>query len=230
MNRKRIAVLASGGGSNLQAILDHLTLLGDGSPADVVLVASDRGQSGALDKATRAGVEAVHLRDRATDSTEVLDLLRSRKIDLVALAGYLKMIPANVVDAFEGRMINVHPALLPRHGGAGMYGLRVHQAVVDAGDALSGATVHHVTHEYDRGPAIAQWPVGIAPGDDAHAVAARVLVAEHALYPRVIAALAAGDTQRFPLRPPPEYFAHAPITPDAVRRDIIAAFTNRTSS
>jgi phosphoribosylglycinamide formyltransferase-1 len=225
MNRKRIAVLASGGGSNLQAILDHLRSLGPDAAAEVVVVASDRAQSGALEKANRAGIEAVHLSDRNADSTEILSLLESRRIDLVALAGYLRMIPANVVDAFENRMINVHPALLPNHGGAGMYGIRVHQAAVDAKDAVSGATVHFVTHEYDRGPILAQWPVGVAATDDAHSLAARVLVAEHALYPRVIAALAAGDSKRFPLRPSPDYYANAPITPDAVRRDIIAAFT-----
>jgi formyltetrahydrofolate-dependent phosphoribosylglycinamide formyltransferase len=225
MSRKRIAVLASGGGSNLQAILDHLESLGRTSPGEVVVVASDREQARALEKAKRAGIDSVHLRERGSESTEILDLLESRRIDLVALAGYLKMSPPDVVDAFESRMVNVHPALLPRHGGPGMYGLRVHQAVVDAKDLVSGATVHYVTHEYDRGPVIAQWPVGVTPADDAASVAARVLVAEHALYPRVVAALAEGETQRFPLRPPPGYFAAPPITPDAVRRDIIAAFS-----
>ena len=219
---KNVAVLASGGGSNLQAILDHLASLGPKAAAKVVLVASDRPQSGALAKARAAGVEAVVLQDRIPDSTEILDLLTKRRIDLVALAGYLKLIPKNVVDRFGDRMINVHPALLPLHGGPGMYGIRVHQAVINTKAKVSGPTVHLVTHEYDTGPTLAQWEVGVLPEDDAPTLAARVLVAEHALYPRVLNALAAGESKRFPLRPAPSYIA--PITPEEIRRDISAAF------
>jgi formyltetrahydrofolate-dependent phosphoribosylglycinamide formyltransferase len=221
---KRVGVLASGGGSNLQAIVDHLTALGARAAAKVVVVASDRPQAGALAKARAAGVDAVVLKDRAPQSTEILDLLREHRVDLVALAGYLRLIPTSVVDHFENRMVNVHPALLPRHGGAGMYGLRVHQAVLNAKEAISGATVHLVTHEYDSGPVLAQWPVAVLPNDDASTLAARVLVAEHALYPRVIQALALGERERFPLRPDDGYLAHPPITPEQIRRDINHAF------
>jgi formyltetrahydrofolate-dependent phosphoribosylglycinamide formyltransferase len=221
---KNVAVLASGGGSNLQAIIDHLEALGPRANAKVVVVASDRPQAGALSKARAAGIETVVLRDREPASPELLDLFTDHAIDLVALAGYLRLIPAPVVDRFADRMVNVHPALLPKHGGPGMYGMRVHQAVLNAGEKVSGPTVHFVTHEYDSGPALAQWVVGVLPHDDAPALAARVLVAEHALYPRVIEALAAGETARFPLRPSESYLAHPPITPDEIRRDIIAAF------
>ena len=220
---KRVAVLASGGGSNLQAILDHLRSLGDKAAAEVVVVASNRPQAGALAKARAAKVEAVVLRDPAAQSPEILELLEQHRVDLIALAGYLKLIPTSVVDEFSGRMINVHPALLPKHGGPGMYGLRVHQSVLNAKETISGPTVHLVTHEYDSGPVLAQWPVGVLPDDDAPALAARVLVAEHALYPRVLQEIATGDTKRFPLRPPADY--RAPITPDEIRRDIIAAFS-----
>jgi formyltetrahydrofolate-dependent phosphoribosylglycinamide formyltransferase len=220
---KRVAVLASGGGSNVQAIIDHLASLGERSAAQVVMVASDRPQAGALVKARAANITAVVLKNFAADSTEILDRFAAEDIDLVALAGYLRLIPPPVVDAFAGRMINVHPALLPKHGGAGMYGLRVHQAVLRAGEKSSGPTVHLVTHEFDSGPVLAQWRVGVLADDDAHALAARVLVAEHALYPRVLQALAANETARFPMRPPEDYVP--PITPEEIRRDIIAAFS-----
>ena len=221
---KRLAVLASGAGSNVQAILEHFAELGGRAAAQVVVVASDRPQAGAIARARTANVEAVVLRDREPQASEILDLLTKWEVDLVALAGYLRLIPTAVVDEFEGRMVNVHPALLPRHGGPGMYGMRVHQAVLRAGEKASGATVHLVTHEYDSGPVIAQWPVGVLVDDDARALAARVLVAEHALYPRVLQAIAAGDSTRFPMRPSEEYLARAPITPEAIRGDIIAAF------
>jgi phosphoribosylglycinamide formyltransferase-1 len=221
---KRVAVLASGGGSNLQALLDHFAALGASAAAKVVVVASDRPQSGALVKARGAGIDAVVLKEREPTSTEIMDLFDSTGVELVALAGYLKLIPTVVVDRYNGRIVNVHPALLPKHGGPGMYGLRVHQAVLAANETMSGATVHIVTHEYDSGPVLAQAVVGVLPGDDASSLAARVLVAEHALYPRVVQALAAGETARFPLVPSDTTRARPPITPDEIRREIFAAF------
>ena len=221
---KKLAVLASGGGYNLEAILDYLESLGQGAAAKVVVVASDRPQAGALSKARAAGVEAVVLKDRSSESTEIVDLLTERGVDVVALAGYLRLIPVSVVDRYADCMVNVHPALLPKHGGPGMYGLRVHQAVLNARETVTGPTVHLVTHEYDSGPVLAQWAVGVLPTDDAAALAARVLVAEHALYPRVIQWLAAGERSRFPLLPDAGYLAKPPITPEQIRRDIIRAF------
>ncbi len=221
---KRIAVLASGGGTNLQSILDHFANLGSASPGEVTLVASDRPQSGALSRARSAGVETAVL-ERQTSSPEVLELFADAGIDFLALAGYLKLIPAAVVDRYSGCMVNVHPSLLPKHGGPGMYGLRVHQAVIRAGERITGPTVHLVTHELDSGPVLAQWPVGVLETDDAMSLAARVLVAEHALYPRVIEALLRGERARLPIAPDEKYFANAPITPDDITRDIIAAFS-----
>jgi formyltetrahydrofolate-dependent phosphoribosylglycinamide formyltransferase len=221
---KRVAVLASGGGSNLQAVLDHLASLGSRAAAKVVVVASDRPQAGALVKARAANVPGVVLRDRGAESTEIIDLLAEHEVDIVALAGYLRLIPTSVVDRYSDWMINVHPALLPKHGGPGMYGLRVHQSVLNARETVSGPTVHLVTQEYDSGPMLAQWPVAVLPADDASALAARVLVAEHALYPRVLQALAAGETKRFPLRASASRFANPPITPEEIRRDITSAF------
>jgi folate-dependent phosphoribosylglycinamide formyltransferase PurN len=111
-------------------------------------------------------------------------------VDLVVLAGYLKLVPADAVSAFDGRMINIHPALLPSFGGPGMYGIRVHRAVLASGATISGATVHLVNAEYDRGPIVAQWPVPVQPGDTPEALAARILEVEHLLLPAVVLAAA----------------------------------------
>lgn len=220
---KRIAVLASGSGSNLQAIVDYFESLGPDAAAKIVVAASDRPQAGALARARSAGIETVVL-DRDSTSPDLLGRLVDRRIDIVALAGYLKLIPTAVVDHFEGRMVNIHPALLPKFGGPGMYGLRVHQMVINSREPVSGATVHLVTHEYDSGPILAQWPVPVLEGDDASKLAARVLTVEHALYPRVIEAIARDERNRFPLLPDDAYMANPPITPEAITRDIIAAF------
>lgn len=199
MTRARIGVLASGGGSNLQAILDHLTALGDARHGDVVLVASNRPDAGALARAERAGVAHVQLRSpHARDGLELGAVLASHDIDLVALAGYMRLIPPEVTIAYRGRMLNVHPALLPDFGGAGMYGARVHRAVLQAGARLSGPSVHFVDEVYDHGALIAQWPVPVLPGDDEHALAARVLRAEHLLYPRVVNAVAGAQVRLGP--------------------------------
>jgi len=196
VTRCRIGVLASGGGSNLQAILDHLAQLGDARRGDVVLVASNRPDAGALDRATRAGVERAVLRSpHAPDGDELDVVLARHAIDLVALDGYMRLIPDTVTRAYRGRMLNVHPALLPEFGGAGMYGGRVHRAVLGARAPLSGPSVHFVDEVYDHGPVIAQWPVPVLDTDDEHALAARVLRAEHLLYPRVVDAVAGGEVR-----------------------------------
>ncbi len=193
MKRARIAVLASGGGSNLQALIDHLASLGDQRAGDIVLVASDRPGAGALRRAGHAGVPTGLIQSkRAPDGLPLDELLAAHEVDLVVLAGYLQLIPAAVTHAFPGRIVNVHPAPLPAFGGAGMYGLRVHRAVIAAGALLSGPTVHFVDEEYDHGATIAHWPVPVLPGDDDHALAERVLRAEHLLFPRVVDAVARG--------------------------------------
>ena len=119
-------------------------------------------------------------------------VLANHRIDFVVLAGYLRMVPVDVVAAYEGRIINVHPALLPSFGGSGMYGQRVHRAVIEAGVRVTGVTVHFVDTEYDRGRIIAQWPVPVFPSDDAATLAARVLRVEHLVYPRVVDAVVSG--------------------------------------
>ena len=187
----RVAVLASGSGTNLQAILDHQSALGASAVAHVVLVASDHPDAGVLARARDAGITALAL-DREARSSGLGGILASHRIELLVLAGYLRLVPADVVAHFRGRILNVHPALLPAFGGAGMYGHKVHEAVIASGMRLTGPTVHFVDERYDEGPIIAQWPVPVHAADTAAELATRVQEVEHLLYPRVVEAVAAG--------------------------------------
>jgi formyltetrahydrofolate-dependent phosphoribosylglycinamide formyltransferase len=194
----QVAVFASGGGTNLQALLHHF---GDGHEvARIALVVSDRAEAGALERAERAGVEtrvvAAKGREAGDLAEELLGALRAARIDLVVLAGYLRLMPAEVVRAYRGRMLNIHPALLPAFGGRGMYGAHIHRAVLAAGCTVSGVTIHYVDERYDTGPVLVQWPVPVLPADTAESLAARVLAVEHQLLPlaveMVAGAIAAG--------------------------------------
>jgi phosphoribosylglycinamide formyltransferase-1 len=181
----RLAVLASGRGSNLQAIIEHFDNLSRERIAKVVLVASNRPDSPALLRAATASIDIASF-DAADDGSALLDVLRKFRVDLVVLAGYLKRIPPAVVREYSGRIINIHPALLPAFGGEGMYGARVHDAVIASGATESGVTVHLVDNDYDRGPIVAQWRVTVEKSDNAESLAAKVLAVEHVVYPRVI--------------------------------------------
>jgi formyltetrahydrofolate-dependent phosphoribosylglycinamide formyltransferase len=196
VTRARIAVLASGSGTNLQALIDHLAALGERRGGDLVVVASDRPDSPALQRARDAGIATATLASERVPGGIVLkEMLDDRAIDLIVLAGYLKFVPDEVTRHYAGRVLNVHPALLPDFGGQGMYGTRVHRAVLASGATVSGPTVHFVDDVYDNGAIIAQWHVPILPGDNEHTLASRVLRAEHLLYPRVVQAVAAGDVR-----------------------------------
>jgi phosphoribosylglycinamide formyltransferase 1 len=185
----RVAVAVSGRGSNLLALLRSL---GPGAPARVVLVLSDRPGAGALERAQEHGVPAEVLSD-PTDAAEWLTKLERHRTELLVLAGYLKLVPAPVITRFRDRILNIHPALLPAFGGKGMYGHRVHQAVLASGAKESGATVHLVDEAYDRGPVLGQVRVPVLPDDTPDRLAARVLEVEHRLLPAaVLAAAAAG--------------------------------------
>jgi phosphoribosylglycinamide formyltransferase-1 len=189
----RIAVFASGAGSNLHALLRHLrrSQQPPGERPSVALVASNRAASGALTVAAREGVPT-HVISDPGNGTALDALLAEHGIDLVVLAGYLRRVPSQTTSVWRGRVLNVHPALLPAFGGPGMYGMRVHQAVIDAGVGVTGVTVHFVDEIYDHGPIIAQWPVPVLRGDTAPALADRVLRVEHRLYPCAVEAVAAG--------------------------------------
>lgn len=183
--RSRVAVLASGWGSNLEAILAYSDRLGERSSCEVALVASNRMDAPALERARARGIAAEHITD-PTNGAALLEMLDTNSIDIVALAGYLKLLPGEVTRLYKDRIINVHPAPLPRFGGAGMYGVRVHDAVLAAGLKETEVTVHFVDDEYDSGDVIARWPVPIHEGDTAELLAERVLKVEHVLFPRVL--------------------------------------------
>lgn len=188
-----IGVFASGRGSNFQAILGAIQegLL----PARVVLVLSNKGDAGALEIARASSLPAVHLSqkqfpDEDSFAAAMLGVLKEHDVQIVALAGYLKKIPLNVVREYKNRILNIHPALLPSFGGAGMYGHFVHEAVIAAGVKISGATVHLVDEEYDRGPIVFQKAVAVEAYDTPVTLAEKVLKIEHEIYPLALKAFA----------------------------------------
>lgn len=188
---ERLAVFASGSGTNLQALIDHFE---DSDAAEVALVISDRAECGALERARAAGIPThhirVHTRPIAAVTADTIDALEAARIDLVALAGYLRLIPPDVVRRFHFRILNIHPALLPSFGGKGMYGRKVHEAVLAAGCRITGPTVHLVDERYDEGRIVAQWPVPVLDDDTPESLAQRVLRIEHELYPAAVEWLA----------------------------------------
>jgi phosphoribosylglycinamide formyltransferase-1 len=188
---QRLALLASGGGSNVQAILDYHAVLGASAPFAPALIVTDRPRAGVLARAERSGLAHIVL-ERPADGAALRALLDAHGITLIALAGYLKFVPAEVTTRWRGALVNVHPSLLPKFGGPGMYGHRVHEAVLASGEQESGATVHFVDEVYDRGAVIGQARVPVLGTDTVDSLAARVLTAEHALYPRALHALARG--------------------------------------
>src|ERR687898_1894818 len=184
----RIAVAISGRGSNLEALHQALK---SGAAAEIVLIVSDRADAAGLERARQWDIPAEVLPQPA-DGALWIALLRRYAVDLVVLAGYLKLVPANVIAAYRGRIINVHPALLPVFGGRGMYGRRVHEAVLAAGERETGATIHLVDEEYDHGRIVAQCRVPVLAGDTPDALAARVLEREHAFLVETLAGIASG--------------------------------------
>ena len=186
----RLAVLASGSGSNFQSIFDAAAnhRLGRFKP---VLLVSDR-VCRAVDRARDAGVDSVVLDRRIHGgrlSQALGNLLNDFEIDFVALAGWLSILDASITEEWKGRMVNIHPSLLPSYGGPGMYGRRVHQAVLDAGEKESGCSIHYVTAGVDEGTVLGRRSVPVADRDTAESLAARILVEEHRLYPEILAGL-----------------------------------------
>jgi phosphoribosylglycinamide formyltransferase 1 len=185
-----IAVLGSGRGSNFAAVLDALNT-GMITNARIVLVLSNNSTAGILETARAEGIAAVHLSQKQYASEQSFDeallaVLRAHDTGLIVLAGYMKRLPAFVVAAYRHRIINIHPALLPEFGGQGMYGIHVHEAVLAAGRAVSGATVHLVDNDYDHGAIVLQEQVPVLAGDTPASLAERVLQVEHRLLPQAI--------------------------------------------
>ena len=184
-----VGVLASGRGSNLQALIDYFSRASE-PLVEIRLVASNRATAPALERARLALIPAETF-DASDDGEALLSLLEKHGIQLLVLAGYMKRIPQRVVREYHGRIVNVHPGLLPQFGGEGMYGARVHSAVLAAGATTTGVTVHLVDDEFDHGPIVAQWRIGVADGDTEETLAARVLEVEHMIYPRAVEMIAA---------------------------------------
>ncbi len=195
--RINIAVMVSGHGrgSNLQAIIDACN---EGRiDGQVAVVVGTRSEAPAMDRARNNGIAAVEVKSKsfATDeeyAARLLEVLAQHRTDLVCLAGYMRVLPSQVVDAYRWRIMNIHPALIPLFCGKGMYGEHVHQAALDYGVKVSGCTVHFVDEEYDTGPIILQKPVSVEEGDTAETLAARVLPHEHKTYPEAIQLFAEG--------------------------------------
>ena len=177
----RIAILASGNGSNAENLILQ-------QPSDLLqypLIITDNAQAGVLQRAERLGV-ATHVFSRADfrEGTAVLQLLQDEKIDAIVLAGFLSRIPQNIVEHYPSRIINIHPALLPRFGGKGMYGHFVHEAVLAAGEVVSGITIHYVDAEYDHGSTLCQATCPVYPSvDTPDSLAERIHHLEHLYYP-----------------------------------------------
>jgi len=193
---KRIAVLASHAGTVLQAIVDACEA--GRLSARVCLIVSNNSHSGAHQRAERHELPFRHLSSQTHPDPELLDLavceaLDSAGTELVFLAGYMKKLGRHTLTRFQGRVLNTHPSLLPRFGGQGMYGARVHQAVIAAGDRVSGVTVHRVDAEYDTGPVVAQCEVPVLSGDTPEVLAARVQAREREFVVETLQAIVSGQ-------------------------------------
>lgn len=188
---RRVAILISGGGSNMVALVRSMT--GD-HPARPVLVASNDPAAAGLTRARELGVATAAVdhrpfgRDRAGFEAELLKPILAAEPDILCLAGFMRVLTPGFVERFRGRMLNIHPSLLPKYPG-----LDTHRRALDAGDAEAGCTVHEVTPELDAGPILGQARVPVLPGDTVETLARRVLAQEHRLYPAVLRRYAAGD-------------------------------------
>lgn len=200
----RLGFIASHRGSNMQAIVDACNEGRlDAIPAVVI---SNNSGSQALQRARADSIPAYHVSAQTHpgpggEDQAILEILQRHEVDLVILAGYMKKIGAKTMQRYRNRILNIHPALLPKYGGQGMYGSRVHEAVVAAGDPVTGASVHLADEEYDHGPVVAQLRVAVQPGDTPETLAERVLEVEHELYVDTVARIASGEIDLDALEP-----------------------------
>jgi phosphoribosylglycinamide formyltransferase-1 len=189
MGTLHLGVLASGRGSNLQSIVDA-SEKGE-LDAAVKVVISNNSKAYALERARNHGIPAVHLSHKQFETAEAFDrafleTLSQYEVELIVLAGYMKLISSRIVQAYRNRILNIHPALLPSFGGKGMYGIHVHEAVIETGAKISGVTVHIVDEQYDHGPIVLQKAVPVLDEDTPESLAARILPEEHRAYPEAI--------------------------------------------
>ncbi len=196
MSVLQVAILGSGRGSNFLAILTAIQR-GELRNVRICVVISNNSDAGILDLARKSNIPAVHLSQRLFSNEDqfvgaLLGILREHNVNFIALAGYMKKLDSRIIAAFRNRIINIHPALLPKYGGKGMYGMHVHGAVIANGESVTGATVHFVDEEFDHGAIVLQKQVAIAPGDTPEIVAAKVLRIEHEIYPQALRLCAEG--------------------------------------
>lgn len=194
----RLGFLASHRGTDMQAVLDACAS-GRLRAAPCVVISNNR-DAAALERAQRSAIPCYHLSgithpDPAALDAAILDALMRHDVELVLLAGYMKKLGPRTLARYRGRVLNVHPALLPRFGGQGMYGARVHEAVLAAAERETGVTIHAVDEEYDHGPILAQCRVPVVPGDTAETLAARVLEREHTFLVETLERIASGELQ-----------------------------------
>lgn len=194
VNKFRICVFASGRGSNLQAIIDAIEK--GKLNCEIAFVLSNNSDSGALEIARKKNIPAFHLSEKKFHKENfelsLLDLLEHFQPDLIVLAGYMKLVPVSVIEKFRNRIINIHPALLPKFGGKGMYGMNVHESVFASGEKVSGVTVHLVNEKYDEGKILYQEQIDISDCSSAEEISSRVLKLEHRVYPEVIQSIIEG--------------------------------------
>ena len=181
---KRIAIFASGEGSNAQKIMEHFK---DHSVIEIGLIISNKENAGVFKHAKNFQLRSIVLsKAQIKNPSEIIELLNENNIDIIILAGYLKKIPDELIKAYPSKILNIHPALLPKYGGKGMYGLNVHKAVKANADLVSGPTIHLVNEEYDKGQILFQKEVQLMNTDAPEEIAAKVLKVEHAEYAKVI--------------------------------------------
>jgi phosphoribosylglycinamide formyltransferase 1 len=180
---KRLAVFASGSGSNAQALFRHFA---PSSKIRIGLVFSDRKGAKVLERASHFELTAVCSPELAKDGPALIELMQAHRIDGIVLAGYLRLLPESLIQAFRGNILNIHPSLLPAFGGKGMYGIHVHAAVIAAGEKVSGLTVHEVDEHFDTGRIVLQYFHPISQGTDPERLQAEILIREHLLYPPTV--------------------------------------------
>lgn len=187
MTKKKVAVFASGAGSNARKIFEHSLTSSD---FEVCCILSNKANAGVIKWAEESGIpHLTFTRDQFYESSQILEYLAGFPVDLIVLAGFLWLIPPSLIDEYPKRILNIHPALLPKYGGKGMYGKYVHQAVKEHREAFSGPTIHFVNEQYDEGQIILHARCHLDPEDDASGIASKVLQLEHFFYPRVVEAL-----------------------------------------
>ncbi len=189
-DKLNIAVFASGKGSNFKSILESIKL-GKIRNAHIVIVVSNNPDAGALEVARENNIPILHINRRQFASDDdfnaaLMSAMQKDRVNFIVLAGYMKKIDPNIIKAFKNRIVNIHPALLPKFGGKGMYGIHVHEAVIASKEKFSGASVHIVDEEYDHGPIVLQKTVQVEPDDTPETLATKVLQIEHDIYPEAI--------------------------------------------